>query len=54
MAPKLYAGAKLREVRQRLNLSQAEFAGRLKVSIPYLSQMENKHRFITYDVLSLS
>jgi len=51
MAKKIYAGAKLREIRQRLSLSQAGFASRLEVSIPYLSQMENNHRFNTYDIL---
>jgi XRE family transcriptional regulator, fatty acid utilization regulator len=52
MTPKVYAGAKLRDVRQRVMLSQRDFAQRLGVSIPYLSQMENNHRFNTYDDLS--
>lgn len=52
MIKKVYAGNKLREIRQRLSLSQADFAGRLKVSIPYLSQMENNHRINTYDALT--
>ena len=39
---KLYAGAKLRETRTRLGLTQKAFAERLGVSLPYLNQMENK------------
>jgi len=54
MANKLYAGAKLRDIRQGLNISQLMFAQRLGVSVPYLSQMENNHRFNTYDVLTLT
>ncbi|MBT26270.1 MAG: hypothetical protein CML60_07720, partial [Rhodobacteraceae bacterium] len=38
---KLYAGAKLRETRTRLGLTQKEFAAKLGVSLPYLNQMEN-------------
>ena len=53
MSKKLYAGAKLREIRQRLNISQLMFAQRLDVSTPYLSQMENNHRFDGYDILTL-
>jgi predicted transcriptional regulator/DNA-binding XRE family transcriptional regulator len=41
---KLYAGVKLREVRVRFGLTQADFAGRLGVSLSYLNQMENNHR----------
>ncbi|MFA5539409.1 MAG: short-chain fatty acyl-CoA regulator family protein [Gemmobacter sp.] len=41
---KLYAGAKLREMRTRLGLTQKLFAQKLGVSLPYLSQMENNHR----------
>ncbi len=51
---KTYAGAKLREARQGLNLSQLMFAKALGVSVSYYCQMENNHRFITYDVLSPS
>ncbi|HLS58315.1 MAG TPA: short-chain fatty acyl-CoA regulator family protein [Paracoccaceae bacterium] len=43
-ARKLYAGAKLREIRTRLGLRQADFATRLGVSVSYLNQMENNHR----------
>lgn len=51
MQTKVYAGAKLRHIRQRVMMSQADFAQRLGVSIPYLSQMENNHLFKTYDIL---
>jgi XRE family transcriptional regulator, fatty acid utilization regulator len=43
-SPKLYAGAKLREFRTRLGLTQADYAGRLGISLSYLNQMENNHR----------
>ena len=39
---KIYAGAKLRELRGRLALTQKLFAEKLGVSLPYLNQMENK------------
>ena len=40
MSPaKLYAGAKLREIRTRLALTQKDFAAKLAVSLPYLNQM---------------
>ncbi|WP_370158417.1 helix-turn-helix domain-containing protein, partial [Salipiger bermudensis] len=38
---KLYAGAKLRDLRGRLGLTQKDFAGKLGISLPYLNQMEN-------------
>ncbi len=41
---KLYAGAKLRETRTQLALTQKEFAARLGISLPYLNQMENNNR----------
>lgn len=41
---KLYAGARLREIRARLSLTQKAFADRLGVSLPYLNQMENNNR----------
>ena len=45
MAPqKLYAGAKLRETRIQLQLTQKDFAAKLGVSLPYLNQMENNNR----------
>ncbi|NNE88318.1 MAG: DUF2083 domain-containing protein [Silicimonas sp.] len=48
---KLYAGAKLRETRTRLELTQKAFAARLGVSLPYLNQMENNHRPISSTVI---
>ncbi|RVT87000.1 XRE family transcriptional regulator [Rhodobacteraceae bacterium CCMM004] len=52
---KLYAGVKLREIRQRAGLTQKLFAERLGVSLPYLNQMENNHRPVsTQVVLSLA
>jgi XRE family transcriptional regulator, fatty acid utilization regulator len=54
-ASKLYAGAKLREVRTRVGLTQKEFAAKLGVSLPYLNQMENNNRPVsTSVVLSLA
>ncbi len=48
---KLYAGAKLRELRKDLDLKQKEFAARLDVSVPYLNQMENNNRPVSTKVL---
>lgn len=48
---KLYAGAKLREIRTRLQLTQKEFAIRLGVSLPYLNQMENNNRPVSTGVV---
>ncbi|QOL81474.1 helix-turn-helix domain-containing protein [Pseudooceanicola spongiae] len=54
-AQKLYAGAKLREMRQRLALTQKDFAAKLGISLPYLNQMENNNRPVsTSVVLSLA
>ncbi|MFQ5622373.1 MAG: short-chain fatty acyl-CoA regulator family protein [Paracoccaceae bacterium] len=50
-ARKLYAGAKLREVRTRMSLTQKDFASRLGVSLSYLNQMENNHRPISAGVV---
>ncbi|WP_147103532.1 short-chain fatty acyl-CoA regulator family protein [Tateyamaria sp. syn59] len=53
--PKLYAGAKLREVRTRVGLTQKDFAAKLGISLPYLNQMENNNRPVsTTVVLSLA
>ncbi|MGB3177338.1 MAG: short-chain fatty acyl-CoA regulator family protein [Albidovulum sp.] len=49
--PKLYAGAKLRETRSRLGLTQKAFAAKLGVSLPYLNQMENNHRPVSATVV---
>ncbi|MVO16982.1 helix-turn-helix domain-containing protein [Parasedimentitalea huanghaiensis] len=52
MAPqKLYAGAKLREMRTRLTLTQKDFAAKLGVSLPYLNQMENNNRPVSTTVV---
>lgn len=48
---KLYAGAKLREVRNRLGLTQKDFAAKLGVSLPYLNQMENNNRPVSTTVV---
>lgn len=48
---KLYAGAKLREIRTRLSLTQKAFAAKLGVSLPYLNQMENNNRPISTAVV---
>ena len=48
---KLYAGAKLRELRGRLSLTQRIFADKLGVSLPYLNQMENNHRPVSAGVV---
>ncbi|WP_341368797.1 short-chain fatty acyl-CoA regulator family protein [Yoonia sp. BS5-3] len=48
---KLYAGAKLRELRGRLSLTQKDFATKLGVSLPYLNQMENNNRPVSTAVV---
>ncbi|KJZ19730.1 helix-turn-helix domain-containing protein [Loktanella sp. S4079] len=48
---KLYAGAKLRELRGRLSLTQKDFAQKLGVSLPYLNQMENNNRPVSTAVV---
>ncbi len=48
---KHYAGAKLREIRTRADLTQRVFADRLGVSLPYLNQMENNNRPVSATVL---
>ncbi|MGB8622347.1 MAG: helix-turn-helix transcriptional regulator, partial [Paracoccaceae bacterium] len=48
---KLYAGAKLRETRTRLGLTQKDFAAKLGVSLPYLNQMENNNRPVSTAVV---
>jgi predicted transcriptional regulator/transcriptional regulator with XRE-family HTH domain len=48
---KLYAGAKLRELRGRVALTQKAFADRLGVSLPYLNQMENNNRPVSTTVV---
>jgi XRE family transcriptional regulator, fatty acid utilization regulator len=48
---KLYAGAKLRELRIRVGLTQRQFSEKLGVSLPYLNQMENNHRPVSAAVV---
>lgn len=48
---KLYAGAKLREMRTRIGLTQKSFAAKLGVSLPYLNQMENNNRPVSTTVV---
>lgn len=48
---KIYAGAKLRELRTRLGLTQKDFAAKLGISLPYLNQMENNNRPVSTAVL---
>ncbi len=48
---KLYAGAKLREMRTGLELTQKAFAAKLGVSLPYLNQMENNNRPVSTGVV---
>ena len=48
---KLYAGAKLRELRTRLGHTQKDFAAKLGVSLPYLNQMENNNRPVSTTVV---
>jgi hypothetical protein len=48
---KIYAGAKLREMRTRLALTQKAFAAKLGVSLPYLNQMENNNRPVSTGVV---
>ena len=48
---KIYAGAKLRELRGRLSLTQKVFAQKLGVSLPYLNQMENNNRPVSTAVV---
>ncbi|MAY86951.1 MAG: Cro/Cl family transcriptional regulator [Pseudooceanicola sp.] len=50
-AQKLYAGAKLREIRSRIGLTQKDFATKLGVSLPYLNQMENNNRPVSTTVV---
>ncbi len=49
--PKIYAGAKLRETRRRLGLTQKDFAAKLGISLPYLNQMENNKRPVSTTVV---
>ncbi len=48
---KIYAGAKLRELRTKITLTQKDFAARLGISLPYLNQMENNNRPVSTTVV---
>ena len=48
---RLFAGARVRDLRKRLALPQAAMASRLGVSVSYLSQIENEERPLTPPVL---
>ncbi|MFG2287709.1 short-chain fatty acyl-CoA regulator family protein [Streptomyces sp. NPDC048595] len=48
---KIYAGARLRRLREERALSQAELARRLEISPSYLNQMEHDSRPLTVPVL---
>jgi len=48
---KIYAGARLGEIRRGLGLTQTGFARALGVSLSYLNQMENNHRPVSRDVV---
>ncbi|SHH29110.1 helix-turn-helix domain-containing protein [Marivita hallyeonensis] len=48
---KLYAGAKLREIRTRLGITQRDFSTKMGVSLPYLNQMENNKRPLSTTVV---
>jgi predicted transcriptional regulator/DNA-binding XRE family transcriptional regulator len=48
---KVYAGARLGEIRRGLGLTQTAFARALDVSLSYLNQMENNNRPVSRDVV---
>lgn len=48
---KLFAGARIRALREQLGLSQVEMARRLDLSISYINQLENDNRPLTVPVL---
>lgn len=48
---RLFAGARVRDLRKRLAIPQASMAQRLGVSVSYLSQIENEERPLTPPVL---
>ena len=48
---RLFAGARVRDLRKRLAIPQAAMAQRLGVSVSYLSQIENEERPLTPPVL---
>jgi len=48
---KVFAGARVRHLRQSHNLTQAEFARKLGISTSYLNQIENNHRSLSASVI---
>jgi transcriptional regulator with XRE-family HTH domain len=48
---KIYAGARLGEIRRGLGLTQTAFARELSVSLSYLNQMEHNNRPVSRDVV---
>ena len=51
VARKVYAGARLGEIRRGHGLTQTAFARALGVSLSYLNQMENNNRPVSRDVV---
>ncbi|MEM6940468.1 MAG: short-chain fatty acyl-CoA regulator family protein [Pseudomonadota bacterium] len=47
VTPKIYAGPRLRVLRDQSQMTQKDFAARLGVSLPYFNQMENNNRPIS-------
>ncbi len=50
-AKKLFIGRKLRDIRTEAGLTQAGLAGKLGISVSYLSQLETNQRHVTAPVL---
>src|SRR5687768_17100419 len=49
----IFAGDRLRRLRNALGLRQGAMAGRLGISVSYLSQLEHDHRPLTPALLAL-
>ncbi|MFK7945126.1 MAG: short-chain fatty acyl-CoA regulator family protein [Paracoccaceae bacterium] len=50
MTGKVFAGARLAEIRQGLGLTQTDFARQLGISLSYMNQMERNNRPLSRDV----
>ncbi len=48
---KIFAGIKLRALREQQKLTQAEFAMRLDISTSYVNQLENNQRPVTAAIM---
>lgn len=48
---KIFAGARIRHLRQKHKLTQAEFAKELGISTSYVNQIENNHRSLSASVI---